>query len=174
MQRRRFRCLAAAIAAAVLLPLVLPLALFLSPPARAEGSNRLSDSQVVAEVRRRSEALDRRAHDLDLREAQIAAAEQLARREIAELTSLRIAVEKAIAQQTQAAEADVTLLVNLYSNMKPVQAAGIFSKLDAPKAAAILRRLEPRLAGPIVAAMDPPAAAAVTDELQKAHAAFLP
>lgn len=142
--------------------------------AQAEGTSRMADSNIISEIKRRGDALDRRERELNLREAQIAAADQLARREIAVLTALRAAVEKEVAQQTQAAEADVSLLVQMYSNMKPVQAATVFGKLEPPKVAAILKRIEPTLAGPIIAAMDPAVAAAVTDELQKTHAAFLP
>jgi flagellar motility protein MotE (MotC chaperone) len=65
------------------------------------------------------------------------------------------------------------MLANLFSNMKPQQAAAIMGKIEVPKAAAILRRLETRMAGPVLASMDPAIAAAIARELERARAPFL-
>jgi flagellar motility protein MotE (MotC chaperone) len=130
------------------------------------------DARVVDALSRTKAALDRREHELDQRAAQVAAAEELARREIGQLSSLRTEVQKLVDQQTQEATADLDKLATLFSNMKPVQAAAIIGKLEVPKAAAIVRRLDTRMAGPVLAAMDPAAAASVTIELQRTHAAF--
>jgi hypothetical protein len=47
------------------------------------------DARVLGELSRRKDALDRREHDLELREAQVSAAELLARREVGQLSSLQ-------------------------------------------------------------------------------------
>jgi flagellar motility protein MotE (MotC chaperone) len=141
---------------------------------RADALARPVDGQALEEITRRTADLDRREHDLDLRETQVAAAEALARQDITELTTLRASVEKLISQQTNAAEGDMSLLVSLYSNMKPAQAAAVLGKMDPDKAAAILKRLDPHLAGPILAGMDPAAAVKLTEDVQQRHAAFLP
>ncbi|MBV9829022.1 MAG: hypothetical protein JO001_25660 [Alphaproteobacteria bacterium] len=130
------------------------------------------DARLVDALSRSKEALERREHELDQRDAQVAAAEQLARREIGQLSSLRAEVQKMVDQQTKEANAERDKLAGLFSNMKPVQAAAILGKLDIPKAAAIMRRLDTRMAGPVLAAMDPAVAAGVTVELQRAHAPF--
>jgi flagellar motility protein MotE (MotC chaperone) len=109
---------------------------------------------------------------LQTRAGQVAAAEQLAGQQITELQRLRKEVQTLAAQQFSAAEADLNLLVGLYSNMKPVQAAAVLGKLEARKAAAILQRLDTRSAGPILAGMEPQAALAITEELEQRHAAF--
>ena len=130
------------------------------------------DGRLLQEVARRQAELDRREHDLQTRAAQVAATEQLARRQITELERLRHEVEALAAHEFSAADADLTLLVGLYSNMKPAQAAAVLGKMDAAKSAAILQHLDTRSAGPILAGMDPQAALAVTEELAQRHAGF--
>ena len=130
------------------------------------------DGRVLDELARRKSSLDRRERELELRESRIAAAEVLARGEVVQLNKLRAELDKMVSQQTAGADADLTLLAGLYSNMKPAQAAAILSKLEVPKAAAILRRLETKLAGPVLASMEPSIAAGITRELQHDHDAF--
>jgi flagellar motility protein MotE (MotC chaperone) len=144
------------------------------PPARAAPSEStpVVDGRLLQEVSRRQAELDRRERDLQTRAAQVAAAEQLARRQIGELERLRHEVEALAAHEFSAADADLTLLVGLYSNMKPAQAAAVLGKMDAVKSAAILQHLDTRSAGPILAGMDPQAALAVTEELAQRHAGF--
>lgn len=131
-----------------------------------------TDSRLLAEVARRKAELDQREQVLQTREAQIAAADKLTRQQIVELTQLRQNVEGLIKHESVAADDDMNLLVGLFSNMKPAQAAAVIGKLDPPKAALILQRLETRMAGPILAAMDPSAALAITEEVEQRRAAF--
>jgi flagellar motility protein MotE (MotC chaperone) len=131
-----------------------------------------ADAGLVAEVARRGAQLEQREHAVGLREAQVAAAAQLAERQIAELRRMRQTVEALVAHEASASSADMKLLVGLYSNMKPIQAATVLSQLDPPKAAEILQNLEMETAGPILAAMDTAAAVKVTQELQQRRAAF--
>ncbi|HEX2941830.1 MAG TPA: hypothetical protein VHO91_12345 [Rhodopila sp.] len=131
-----------------------------------------ADSRLLAEVARRKAELDRREQALQTREAQLAAADKLARQQITELTQLRQNVEGLIKHESLAADDDMNLLVGLFSNMKPAQAAAVIGKLDPPKAAMILQRLETRMAGPILAAMDPSAALAITEEVEQRRASF--
>jgi flagellar motility protein MotE (MotC chaperone) len=136
------------------------------------GDDRPEDGRLLAEVARRQAELDRRAHELETRAAQVAAAEKLAREQIAELTRMRQQIEQLVTAQSAAADADIDALVGLYQNMKPVQAAAVLGKLEPPKAATILQRLDNRTAGPILAAMDPNAALAITEEIVQRRAAF--
>lgn len=129
-----------------------------------------ADGKLLEELNRRSAALDKREHDLQTWATQIAAAERLARAQLAELGQMRAALEKVVAQETAASDEDIAVLVGLYSNMKPAQAAALLGRLDAPKAAAILEKLDIHSAGPALAAMDPTMAVAITEELSKRHA----
>lgn len=129
-----------------------------------------ADGKLLEELNRRSAALDKREHDLQTWATQIAAAERLARAQLAELGRMRSELEKVVAQESAASDEDIAVLVGLYSNMKPTQAAALLGRLDAPKAAAILEKLDIHSAGPALAAMDPTMAVAITEELAKRHA----
>jgi flagellar motility protein MotE (MotC chaperone) len=131
-----------------------------------------SDSRLLSEIAQRAAALDQRDQELQTRAAQVAAAERLARQQIAELTQLRQQMEKQVAHESDASEGDINLLVGLYSNMKPAQAAAVLGRLDATQAAEILQRLDVHSAGPVLAAMDPAAALAVTQVLATRRVAF--
>jgi flagellar motility protein MotE (MotC chaperone) len=148
------------------------LATFSSEHASPIGDDRPVDGHLLAEVARRKAELDRREHELQLRETQLDAAATLAHQQIAELTQLRQTVESLVKHETVAADEDMNLLVGLFSNMKPPQAAAVIGKLDPPKAALILQRLDTHMAGPILAAMDPPAALAITEEVEQRRASF--
>jgi flagellar motility protein MotE (MotC chaperone) len=136
------------------------------------GDDRPVDGHLLAEVARRKAELDHREHELQLRETQLDAASTLARQQITELTQLRQTVEGLVRHESTVAEEDMNLLVGLFSNMKPPQAAAVIGKLDPPKAARILQRLDTHMAGPILAAMETPAALAITEEVEQRRASF--
>ena len=139
------------------------------PPVSEE---RPADARLLAEVARRQAQLDAREQELRTRASQAAAAEELAKRELAELARLRTGLEAMVAHETSAADADIDLLVGLYQNMRPPQAAAVLAKLEPARAALILEKIDTRSAGPILAAMDPTAALAVTEEIEQRRAGF--
>jgi len=147
-----------------------------APPAGAMGAvtPRQPDGKLLEELNRRSAELDRREHDLQTWAAQVAVAERMARAELGELGRVRADLEKVVAHETAASDADIAELVGLYSNMKPAQAAAVLARLSAPKAAAILEKLDIHSAGPALAAMDPQAAVAITEELTHRHSPVRP
>lgn len=136
------------------------------------GEERPADGKLLAEVARRQAELDRRQHDLETRSAQVDAAETLAKQQIAELTKLRTEIEKLVVRETGAASSDINMLVGLYQNMKPNQAAAVLGKMDPTRAGLILQHLGDRAGGPILAAMDPGAALAITEDIAQRRAAF--
>jgi flagellar motility protein MotE (MotC chaperone) len=131
-----------------------------------------ADGKLLEELNRRSAALDKREHDLQTWATQIAAAERLARGQLAELGQMRADLEKVVAQESAASDEDIAVLVGLYSNMKPTQVAALLGRLDAAQAAAILEKLDIHSAGPALAAMEPTQAVAITQELSGRHAPF--
>jgi flagellar motility protein MotE (MotC chaperone) len=146
-----------------------PMAQAAVPPASQALALQPTDGKLLEELNRRSATLDKREHDLQTWATQIAAAERLARAQMAELGQMRAELEKVVAQESAASDEDIAILVGLYSNMKPTQAAALLGRLDAPKAAAILEKLDIHSAGPALAAMDPTMAVAITEELAKRH-----
>jgi len=145
-----------------------------APAMRSAGPMQLSprpaDGKFLEQLNRRGDELDRREHDLQTWATQIAAAERLARAQLAELGQLRTELEKVVTRESAASDQDIAVLVGLYSNMKPSQAAVLLGRLDAAMAAAILEKLDIHSAGPALAAMDPKVAVAITEELSRRHA----
>ena len=144
------------------------------PVGLASAGQHQPDGKLLEELNRRTAELDRREHDLRTWEAQVAVAERAARAELAELARLRGELEKVVAHETAASDSDLAVLVGLYSNMKPAQAAAVLGRLSAAQAAAILEKLDIHSAGPALAAMDPQVAVAITEELTQRHAPFHP
>lgn len=142
-----------------------------APPA-FEHEEQPADARVLAEVARRNAELDRREKELQAREARVEATEKLARQQVTELTQIRDQVEKLVGHESTAAGGDMDLLVGLFTNMKPAQAAVVIGKLDPPKAALILEHIDTRMAGPILAAMDPSSALGITEEIEQRRATF--
>jgi flagellar motility protein MotE (MotC chaperone) len=136
------------------------------------GNDRPADGKLLAEVARRTAELDKRQHDLDTRAGEIDAEATLAKQQIAALTKLRTEIEGLVVHETTAADADLDMLVGLYSNMKPPQAAAVLGKLEPAKAGMILQKLGDRAGGPILAAMDPSAALAITEDIAQRRASF--
>jgi flagellar motility protein MotE (MotC chaperone) len=142
-------------------------AVLLSGQTRASpvGDERQPDARVLAEMSRRQAEAERRERELELREARLTAAEAVVKSQIATLSQMRGELEQLASKEGDAASSDIEALVSLYSNMRPQQAAKVFDRLEAARAATILLRIPDRQAGPILAQMDPQAALAVTQEI---------
>ena len=69
-----------------------------------------------------------------------------------------------------AAENDLTLLTNMFENMKPVQAAQLFSEMDTEFAAGFMARMRPDFAGEVMANLKPMQAYAISAVLAGRHA----
>lgn len=117
---------------------------------------------------RRAE-LDKRARDLDQREALLTAAEQRLDQKIGELTSLRDQINAAIEERKRLAEAEQTAnvarLVTIYEGMKPQQAAAIFDQTDMPVLVAVTTRMKEAKLSDVLSRMDPAKAKALTEAL---------
>ncbi len=130
------------------------------PPAPSPAEQRL-----LADLARRSAALDARAAALDLRETVLKAAEKRVAAEVAELAALQKTLAAEDRVRHQASEANWDALVSLYENMRPTDAATIFNGLDMHVLLEVVRRMNERKAAPILAAMDPDKARALTAAL---------
>jgi flagellar motility protein MotE (MotC chaperone) len=153
---------------------MVPAAAQTATPGLTLANQRQPDGKLLEELNRRSAELDKREHDLQTWAAQVAVAEKMARAQLAELGRVRGELEKVVAHETAASDADLAELVGLYSNMKPAQAAAVLGRLSAAKAAAILEKLDIHSAGPALAAMDPQIAVSITEELTHRHASSQP
>lgn len=173
---------AAAVAAAGTRPILLgdgvvatpTTGVLLSGPSRVNpvGDERVPDVRVLAEMRRRQAEAEKREREVELREARLNAAETMVRSQMQTLSQMRSELEQLASREGEAASSDIDALVALYSNMRPQQAAKVFDRLEASRAAVILLRIPDRQAGPILAQMDPQSALAVTQEIAGRREAF--
>jgi flagellar motility protein MotE (MotC chaperone) len=88
-------------------------------------------------------------------------------KQLAGLTALQGAIEALLVQQTEAEKQDLQQLVNLYRNMKPIEAAGILGDMELPIVVSVVLAMKEREAAPILAQMPKAAAQDVTREIAR-------
>ncbi|GAK45251.1 flagellar motor switch protein [Tepidicaulis marinus] len=104
---------------------------------------------------------------LTARLARLKAAERRLQKQLAGLTALQGAIEALLVQQTEAEKQDLQQLVNLYRNMKPIEAAGILGDMELPIVVSVVLAMKEREAAPILAQMPKAAAQDVTREIAR-------
>ncbi len=129
---------------------------------------------VLQQLAKRREELDRRARQLDEREALIQAAEQRMDQKMAELKALQAMVEDLLKKQSEEQEAELKSLVKLYENMKPKDAAQVFEEMDMDVLLDVVERMNERKAAPILALVTPTRAKEITYELASRKVLPLP
>ncbi|UEM20190.1 hypothetical protein JL100_024425 [Skermanella mucosa] len=122
-------------------------------------------AEVFQRLTERREEMDRRARELDQREALLTAAQQRIDQKVAELTELRTNIEGLLRQVDEKQAAQLESLVKIYETMKPKDAARIFEALDMPVLLNVMERMKEAKSAPILAAMDPLKAKEVTASL---------
>ena len=127
-------------------------------------------AEVFQRLTERREELDRRARDLDQREALLSAAQQRIDQKVAELTELRANIEGLLRQVDEKQVAQLESLVKIYETMKPKDAARIFEALEMPVLLDVIERMREGKSAPVLAAMDPLKAKEVTASLVERRA----
>ncbi|WP_207476449.1 MotE family protein [Arenibaculum pallidiluteum] len=122
-------------------------------------------AEMIQRLNERREELDRRAREIEQREALMKAAEQQIDKKVAELSTLRGNIEKLLRQVDEQQAAQLDSLVKIYETMKPKEAALIFQELDMPVLLSVLQRMKESKSAPILAAMEPVRAKEVTSQL---------
>jgi flagellar motility protein MotE (MotC chaperone) len=113
----------------------------------------------------RREELDKREHELELRENLLAAAEKRLDAKLDELKKVQGSVSGLLKKHDAEEEAKLAQLVKMYEVMKPKEAATIFEKLDMPVLLDVIERMREQKSGPIIAKMDPTKAEKLTTAL---------
>lgn len=122
---------------------------------------------LVKQLTARRDELDKRARNLDQREALVKVAEQRVDEKIKELEQLRLQLQAMVNQADATQEAQLENLVKIYETMKPSDAAKIFENLDMPVLLDVIQKMKPKSTAPILAAMAPEKAKEVTVALTK-------
>lgn len=124
-----------------------------------------SEIELLQDLAKRRDELDKRASALDQREALLTATEQRMDEKLAELKAVQAQIETGLQQQKDAQDAQYKSLVKTYETMKPKDAARIFDSLEMEVLIEVTQRMKEAKLAPVLAAMDPTKAQAVTVEL---------
>ncbi|MFP7569187.1 MotE family protein [Marivita sp. S2033] len=120
---------------------------------------------ALAAIKEREARLVEREKEIAEREEAVNAAETAIEKELEKLEYAEQSLRKTISIASDAAENDVAQLTQVYSNMKPKQAAALFEQMDASFAAGFLARMPPDSAARVMAGLTPEKAYSVSVEL---------
>lgn len=131
------------------------------PPAGATKS----ELAVLEGLGNRRKDLDKREREIDLRENLLRAAEKRVEARIDELKAIQARIESELKKRDDHRAAQYERLVNMYSKMKPKDAARVFDMLDLDVLANLVAQMKPRVMSAILAEMTPAAAQRLTLEI---------
>lgn len=126
-----------------------------------------SEIQLLQQLSKRRDLLDRRARRLNQRESLLKAAEQKLMDRQTELASIRTEIKRLLGDLDQKEKQRVANLVKIYETMKPKSAAKIFDELDMTVLLGVIERMKARKVAPVIAAMKPSRAREVTGALSR-------
>jgi flagellar motility protein MotE (MotC chaperone) len=124
-----------------------------------------AERSILESLQKRRTELDARAHELDVREDLLRAAEKRVAGRIDELKDLEARVAAAMQQKDDGEAARFKNVVTMYENMKAKDAAKIFDGLDIKVLLDVAKDLNPRRMSDILAQMVPENAQRLTIEL---------
>ena len=108
---------------------------------------------MLQDLGARRDQLDSRERAQDLRERLLEAAEARIDEKIAELKTIEETIRARLVQHDEEKEAAMRRLVKMYENMKPKDAARIFTELDMEILLDVAERMREVKMAPILAAM---------------------
>lgn len=142
---------------------------------RGELSTDPSSEAALAEaLKKRREAIEARAAELDSRDALLKATEKRLDERLAELRRLEQSIGDVDRRRADEEASKLKELVILYEGMKPKEAARIFEKLDAQVLLDVASRMKPRTLSVVMGLMAPDAAQKLTVALARREVAATP
>jgi flagellar motility protein MotE (MotC chaperone) len=123
------------------------------------------DWPLLQDLRRRSDELERRRRQLDIRDAALQAATQTVKAQLQQLNSLKSELAALEASREERRATDLLGIVKVYEAMKPADAATIFDALDVQLLVRIVDRMNERKAALVMGEMQPERARLVTQLL---------
>jgi flagellar motility protein MotE (MotC chaperone) len=124
-----------------------------------------AERAILESLQKRRAELDARAHELDVREDLLRAAEKRVASRIEELKELEARIDTVLQQRDQAEASRFKNVVTMYESMKAKDAAKIFDGLDISVLLDVARAINPRSMSEILAQMSPAKAQRLTAEL---------
>ncbi len=111
---------------------------------------KLEDAEYMFKLAERKKQLDQRESDLNKLAEQIEKQKVEITEKLTKLEATRLQISKALEEKIKADDGKVETLVQMYTNMKPVQAAKIFESLDEDLVIEILGRMKKKSAADIL------------------------
>jgi len=134
--------------------------------------NSPGERALLKSLQGRREELDKRARELDMREALLKATEKQVQAKVDELKDLQARVKTSMGARTKQEVDRFKGIVSMYENMKAKDAARIFDRLDLNILLQVSTAMNPRKMSDILAQMAPATAEKLTVELaNRANAA---
>ena len=133
-----------------------------------------SDAALAEALKKRREAIEARAAELDSRDALLKATEKRLDERLAELRRLEQAIGDVDKRRADEEASKLKELVILYEGMKPKEAARIFEKLDPQVLLDVTSRMKPRTLSVVMGLMAPDAAQKLTVALARREVAATP
>ena len=121
-----------------------------------------AERAILESLQKRRAELDARAHDLDVREDLLRAAEKRVGGRIEELKELEGRISAVLQQRDEAEAARFKNVVTMYETMKAKDAAKIFDRLDMKILLEVATQINPRRMSDILAQMSTDAAERLT------------
>lgn len=111
---------------------------------------KLEDAEYMFKLAERKKQLDQRENDLNKLAEQIEKQKVEITEKLTKLEATRLQISKALEEKIRADDGKVETLVQMYTNMKPAQAAKIFESLDEDLVIEILGRMKKKSAADIL------------------------
>jgi flagellar motility protein MotE (MotC chaperone) len=127
----------------------------------------LEELEVLYDLVKRREILEKREQALSAREALVDAAEQRMADKVGEMQELRTSIEALVKKYDAQARKELDGVVRIYEAMKPQDAARILEKLELPILLSIVEAMKERKTSAILANMIPDRAREVTTEMAR-------
>lgn len=124
-----------------------------------------SEMDLLQNLSRRREQLDRWERNIQVKEEALNATEKRIAEKIQEIDNMKKAVSELLAQYNAQEETKLKSLVKIYENMKPDDAARIFDEVEMPILLLVIDKMSEKKAAPILAKMNSKKAKQVTVEL---------
>ncbi len=121
-----------------------------------------SEFAILQSLAQRRKKLDEREKQLVLQRNLLKAAEKRLNARLTELKSLEQRVDKDVRKQKENESAQYSKLIQMYSKMKPADAARIFNRLDLDVLVGLVNGMKAKAMSSILSAMDPAKAERLT------------
>lgn len=118
--------------------------------------------ELLQTLSKRRDEIEKRAGEVEQRDALLQAAEQRLNEKIARLQGMQKEIDGAFKKQDLVDQEKIASLVKIYENMKPKEAARIFEQLDLPVLLEVVGHMKEQKSAPILASMEPSKAKALT------------